>query len=418
MALMLWIRSNWLAAPSKTCASAGTGDRQLVAPCPQPQRPKFQLFKMLQGSLGLPALLWLLTTWPAQAALELRVAIERNVSSIRVGSSTAAVVRDQSGQAFSLSGGQGAQVQLQAGKVWVQGKPVDGMVWVEPQDGGLVWIDDRWYRGRALLVPTGQGLTAVNYVDLEEYLYSVIGSEMPASWPIEALKAQAVAARSYALYQRQTGANSLYDIGDTQAWQVYKGVESEYTSTQQAVMATEGQVLIYQGKIIEAVFHSSSGGHTENVEDVWVEPLPYLRGVPDFDQGTPVYQWSKTFSIADLSNRLGVGQVRALVPEKFTPRGRVARIRVETSNGSRVMSGNDFREALGLRSTLFRVSLGGNAADKQGGGPSFVFTGRGFGHGLGMSQWGAHNLAQRGWNYQQIVLYYYRGADLAQIQVQ
>ncbi|MBD2018691.1 SpoIID/LytB domain-containing protein, partial [Leptolyngbya sp. FACHB-36] len=217
-----------------------------------------------------------------------------------------------------------------------------------------------------------------------------------------------------------------YDLGDTAAWQVYDGVEDESVGTQMAVKATAGQVLTYNGTIIEAVFHSSAGGCTENVENVWVQALPYLRSVPDYDQGSPVYQWSETFSRSDLSNRIsGVGNIVALQPEKITPCGRVISMQVIGEDGKRQVkrsvSGETLRNALGLRSTLFTIVPQAGTTDtksKQNAPGSFQVTGRGFGHGLGLSQWGAYNLAQRGANYQQILSHYYQKTTLAQIQVQ
>ncbi|WP_346341625.1 SpoIID/LytB domain-containing protein [[Phormidium] sp. ETS-05] len=282
-----------------------------------------------------------------------------------------------------------------------------GQILIEPSNGGYAYIGDRWYRGRIHIVPVSGNLTAVNIVDLEQYLYSVIGAEMSPSWPQEALKAQAVAARSYALYQRDRYSNSIYDVGDTQAWQVYKGLESEANTTQAAVEATKGQVLTYNGKIIEAVFHSSSGGHTENVEDV-SEPRPYLRGVPDYDAGTPVYEWSSSISRAQLSNLMGVGNISAIKPERTSKTGRVISVRAYGSDGERLLSGEQLQSLLNLRSTLFTINPNGN---------TFAIYGRGFGHGVGMSQWGAYNLANQGYNYQQILGHYYRNSALAKIKI-
>jgi stage II sporulation protein D len=360
---------------------------------------------------------------PAQASIEMRVAIEEGVGQVTVGSSTRAIVRDGAGKelgeiaamnAFNAQSNGGGGVQLDR---W-QAK----QVWVEPTAGGYVFIGDRWYRGRTLVKPTSKGLTAVNYVDLEQYLYSVLGGEMIVSWPIEALKAQAVAARSYALYQRENMANGIYDVGDTEGWQVYKGVNVEAASTQSAVNATAGQVLVHQGRIIEAVFHSASGGHTENVENVWVQALPYLKGVPDFDQGTPEYEWTRTFSRSELSARItGVGNIISMEPERTTPQGRVMTMRVVGDAGTRSISGDTVRNALGLKSTKFRVlpeyEPTASKNKSQLTPTSFQIRGNGFGHGLGLSQWGAYNLARNGHNYRQIVLHYYKNTILAKIQV-
>jgi stage II sporulation protein D len=368
------------------------------------------------------ALMWLAIAIPAQAAVELRVAIEEGVNQVTVGSSTRALVRDGSGKEVGEIAAMNAFVaQPETGRIkldrW-QGQ----QFWIEPTNGGYVFIGDRWYRGRTQVVPTAKGLTAVNHVNLEQYLYSVLGGEMVPSWPLEALKAQAVAARSYALYQRENAANGVFDLGDTTAWQVYRGISDETASTQAAVNATASQVLIHQGRIIEAVFHSSSGGHTENVEHVWVQALPYLRGVPDFDQGTPVYEWTKTFTRADLSALIpGVGNVNLMEPERTTPQGRIISMRVVGDAGTRSIKGETLRSILDLRSTKFKVipeysPTRGNQKSQQL--PiAFQIQGKGFGHGLGMSQWGAYNMARQGRDYRQIVLHYYKNTILAKIQV-
>lgn len=372
-------------------------------------------------ALGLPLLWAIAIAQPAFAneQVELRVAIKENVSQLKVGSSTNAIVRDGGGQVLGqIAAMDGFSAQVNDGNIAI-GNWRASRIWIEPTGDGLVWIGDRWYRGRTLLAATPKGVTAVNYVDLEKYLYSVLGGEMPPSWPLEALKAQAVAARSYALHQREKTRNELFDVGNTTAWQVYKGVEDEYTSTQQAVNETAGQVLAYEGRVIEAVFHSSSGGHTENVEDIWTQPLPYLRAVPDFDQEAPVYQWEKTFTQAELSNRIGgVGTIRSMTPERRTPQGRIVTMRVVGDAGQKVVSGNAIRSALDLRSTLFEVRALNAGQSKDNAGVRFQITGRGFGHGLGMSQYGANGLARRGYNYQQILLHYYKNASLARIQVE
>ncbi|MEO0532763.1 MAG: SpoIID/LytB domain-containing protein [Cyanobacteria bacterium P01_A01_bin.123] len=367
--------------------------------------------------VGLKTAPWLLAllTWgaialPAKADLELRVAVRSGVSQLILGSSTPAAIRDGSGRTLNqIQGGQALEASLSNGRI-ILGEWQGSGFWVEPTNGGYVYIGDRWYRGRVFATLGEGGIIAVNYVDLEHYLYSVLGGEMPTNWPLDALQAQAVAARSYALHQRQSSGNALYDVGATTTWQVYRGLIEETDTTRAAVTATEGQVLTYNGQIIEAVFHSSSGGHTENVEDVWMQPLPYLRGVSDYDEGAPVYQWTVDFSNAQFQARIpGIGDLIAAVPDRTTPRGRVVSMRLEGSSGTRTLSGNEIRQALGLRSTLFAIT-------PMAGGVQV--SGRGFGHGIGMSQWGAHNLAASGATYDQILAHYYQGASLALIQVE
>lgn len=353
-------------------------------------------------------LLWLLMIAPAQALMELRVAIEKSVSGVQVGSSTKAVIRNGIGQKVGeLEAMEGLYAKQNSTGVSLE-QWRSGQLWIEPTSEGFVWIGDRWYRGRTQLVTSTQGLTAVNHVDLEDYLYSVIGAEMSPSWPLEALKAQAVAARSYALHKTDTSSNRLYDVDDTVSSQVYKGLGTEANTTHQAVNATAGQVMTYNGKIILAVFHSASGGHTENVEDIWSNPLPYLRGVPDYDKGAPVYEWTKNFSRSEISRKIsGVGNVISMTAERITPRGRVISMNIEGDRGRLSITGKDLRKLLGLRSRLFTVNPTSDG---------FQINGRGFGHGLGLSQWGAYNLAAQGLNYQQILAHYYQGATLARLQ--
>lgn len=351
---------------------------------------------------------WLAIALPARAAVELRVAVREGIERLRVGTSTPAAIRDGRRRVLGEVGAMGALEATVEGNRIALGSWEGQQLFLEPSNGGLVWIGDRWYRGRLQLVPHGDGILAISRVDLEHYLYSVVGGEMVPSWPIEALKAQAVAARSYALHKRALTRQRPYDLKSTTASQVYKGIQSETASTHRAVNETHGQVMTHGGQIILAVFHSSSGGHTENVEDVWSQPLPYLRGVVDYDQTAPVFQWTESFSAAELGRRLGLGTVQDAIAERTTPRGRVITLRASDDLASKRFSGDEIRRTLSLRSTLFQVSRDGDV---------FYFTGRGFGHGVGMSQWGAYYLAQQGVSYQQILGHYYPGASLSAIEV-
>ncbi len=373
----------------------------------------------------LTVLALLLIAAPAQAALELRVAIEENRPSVQVGASSTAVIKDANGNPLGrLKGQMGNNASVNAQGNIDFGNWDAQQIWVEPEDeNGLVWIGDTWYRGRVQITPSGNGVTAINHVDLEEYLYSVVASEMPTSWHAEALKAQSVAARSYALYKKNLSKNPLYDLGDTTKFQVYKGAAAETDSTRSAVTGTAGEVLTYNGTLIEAVFHSSSGGHTENVEDVWSKPIPYLRGVPDFDQDSPKYSWTESFSAAQLRNKLSakvsgldsIGSIIGLVPQQASPHGRVKTFRLIGQNGDRLIKGNDVRNALGLKSTRFEVLANGTSQLKQTTPSNFILRGYGYGHGIGMSQYGAKGMAQTGNSYQAILSHYYQGTQLSQI---
>ncbi|WP_016953568.1 SpoIID/LytB domain-containing protein [Anabaena sp. PCC 7108] len=370
------------------------------------------LFSRIQGQhwwIGI--LLWFVLVAPAQASVILRVAIERGVNQVKVGASTTAIVKDSAGRTLGQLPGMSAYAaQAVPGGVALD-KWQSGLFWIEPTAKGFVYIGDRWFRGRTLVIPTEKGLTAVNWVDLEEYLYSVIGGEMNSSWPPEALKAQAIAARTYALYEREKQRNNpVYDLGDSpDRWQIYKGVSSESRNTYGAVDGTAGKVLTYNNRIILSVFHACSGGHTENVEDVWGNTLPYLRAVQDFDQGVKECNWVKTFSPGEISSIIsGVGNVKDMIAESFSPFRSVKTLKIIGDQGTKVLQGEEVRTALKLKSTRFTVSKGANG--------SFVLQGLGYGHGLGMSQWGAYSLAQRGASYLQILGHYYQGVALTPIQ--
>jgi len=313
--------------------------------------------------------------------------------------------------------------------------PLAGPLWLEPMaSGSLVVLQQRRYRGSLQVVRLAGGLQAINHVSLETYLPSVVGSEMPASWPQPALRAQAVAARTYALRQRRSA--EPFDLRATVSSQVYRGVEGETDSTREAVAATRLQVLTYGGSLIEAVFHSSSGGTTEASGELWAQQLPYLVAVPDFDDQSPVRSWSERFGPDQLSQAFAeTGGLFKLQVLSRTATGRLRQVRIEGPLGSLVLTGAQLRQRLGLRSTQVELALV-DTADPAGpaepagppvlpplpplqwperqapAGVTLVVSGRGFGHGIGMSQWGAYALARRGVDHSAILSHYYPGTQL------
>lgn len=356
-------------------------------------------------------LLWLLWVLPAHA-LELRVAIRNSDNQVQIGSSTTGVIRNSRGQTvMQLPELQPISIDRDGGRLELtDGYDEFGQAstfWLEPSDGGMVWIGDRWYRGKVKVIPGDGGVTAINYVDIDDYLYSVVGSEMPSSWPQEALRSQAVAARSYAIYQKNKASSRAYDLNSTQSSQVYKGLDGEAASTQSAVDATRGKVLTHSGNVIEAVFHSSSGGHTENSEHVWSKAVPYLKGVPDYDQNAPVYSWRAQFSLEEVGERIGYpGTIEAVEVLSRTPQGRANRMAIIGDEGTLTITGNTFRQKLDLRSTKFDLAVSPT---------SISVAGNGFGHGIGMSQWGARGMAERGQEYRDILTHFYNGTRLGSL---
>jgi stage II sporulation protein D len=210
---------------------------------------------------------------------------------------------------------------------------------------------DRPYRGQIAVSVTGQKLDAVNVLGLEQYLQGVVAQEMPSAWPDQALRAQAVAARSYALAHRLSG--KAFDLYADVRSQVYGGIRGEHVRTTAAVQATKGQVLLWEGKPIDALFHSTSGGTTLDAAEVFGKPVPYLVGVDDPHSAlSPVHRWGPV-PVAETTLRKGL-KLRLPVTSLQLARGRSGRIataQVTTSAGTTKISGATLRLAGGLRST-------------------------------------------------------------------
>jgi stage II sporulation protein D len=209
------------------------------------------------------------------------------------------------------------------------------------------------YRGRMVLVRDGGAVLAVNHVSLEHYLYGVVPAEMPASWPAEALKAQAVVARSYALRSRRPG--SVYDVFADVRSQVYGGVFHEVAASTAAVRATRARVVTVGGEVAQTFFFSTSGGRTASNEEGFGggTPLPYLRSVEDpHDDLSPVHTWTARFRQNEVERKLGVaGDLLELAVASRSPSGRAATVLVRGSEGDQTLSAATVRTALGLRST-------------------------------------------------------------------
>nr|WP_245302018.1 SpoIID/LytB domain-containing protein [Symbiobacterium terraclitae] len=267
---------------------------------------------------------------------------------------------------------------VQDGGVYVDAIPAwfAGAVRLVPDPAGYIRFQGREYRGEIEAVPTAAGtLSIVNVVNLEDYLLAVVPAEMDHTWPLEALKAQAVAARSYTLANLGKRAADGFDLRNNTDDQVYYGIAYERPSTTQAVHETAGQVVTYQGRVVSTHFHSSSGGHTENNEDIWTggTPVAYLRGVIDYDDvpGNRYTSWDYEFSIEEFSQRLNqagyaVGSVTSVTPGAPGASGRPTTWVVTGTGGTRTLTMQQMRMALGLPAPPSSVSLAGPGFDPAG----------------------------------------------------
>lgn len=287
-----------------------------------------------------------------------------------------------------------------AGRLVIDGRELGETLTLESSAGNLE-VSGRRYRGAIRLSAVGDEVEVVNVLDIEAYLRGVVPSEMAASWPLEALKAQAVAARSYTLVSLNPGGR--YDLCATVDCQVYRGVEAEHPRTDEAIAATAGVVVTYLGETAKTYYHSDSGGAVASSQEVWGSSIPYLVALQDVPSTTPHRAWTARLDASVVTRSLaaagvGVGTVSGLRVLKLSESGRVSELEVIGSGGSRVLRGSQLTtlaRGWGLKSMRFSV---------QGG---LAIKGDGWGHGVGMSQYGARALAQSGYDYGRILGYYY-----------
>ncbi|WP_278503659.1 SpoIID/LytB domain-containing protein [Mitsuokella multacida] len=357
---------------------------------------------------------------PTKQAPDLRVGLASGRASLTITPAGGkATVQTGSSKTITLAANTAAAIRWQAGAFLVGREKLRGdVLTIRPSGAGELALDGRRYRGALELRHKGGGLTAVNVVPVDGYLRSVVPEEMPVDWPAEAIKAQSVAARSFALASRGRHTSEGYDLCTTTHCQLYTGTAAEKSASNAAIKATRGEVLTYGGKPIEALFHTDSGGMTENSEDVWGSHVPYLRAAKDTPAKT--MPWTKTISRADLERKLAakghdIGKVRSLALSPLaigrsakdrTASGRVKTMTVKGTKGTATLSGTTWRSLLGLKSTLFDAKLTKDAV---------TFTGYGSGHGLGISQWGAERMAAKGASYAEILHHYYTGTKLQQL---
>lgn len=264
------------------------------------------------------------------------------------------------------------------------------------------------YKGKLEILAQSHTYLYINHVELEDYLISVLGHEMSHSWPLEALKAQAVVARTYVLHKMRSHAEKPYDVDGTTNHQVYGGIPENAFLLQSAVRLTEGEILTYEGMPAQVFFHSSCGGHTASSAEIWGSELPYLPAKKSFYCApAPVYRWQFVMSLKELARRLGLRDLRKIEVVERTSSQRVKNLVIYTRFRRYKLSGEEIRRKLGptlLKSTLFVI--------KQRAG-KLQFQGRGYGHGVGLCQWGSRFMAENhSMDYRKILEHYFPGTRL------
>ncbi|MTI79759.1 MAG: SpoIID/LytB domain-containing protein [Firmicutes bacterium] len=353
--------------------------------------------------------------------------VKKVVEQINILSGSGALAKRTSGQGLSAVNAEGEIINLSEDLSQYKFITVNGMndfqVNTKQQ---LVTLfgsgESKRYRGDFDFRLDEKGITIINDLPFEEYLYGIVPSEMPNHWPKEALKAQAVVARTYALYSQGQYLAYGFDILASQQNQIYHGYDQETTATNAAVQQTKGQVLTYDNRLIMAVFHSSNGGFTGNCSEVWKEEVPYLQAKKDsFDYNEKHYNWSITMTADQIAKQLTergypysvVLNLAEAQRDETGARVKVMHLKGLDKNGDLkeedVFNADRVRFALGLKSSVFNMD---KHYDQNNNLQQVTFSGNGWGHGLGMSQYGARAMSLEGYTYQDILKYYYSDVEL------
>ncbi len=286
-----------------------------------------------------------------------------------------------------------------------------------PQRNSIT-LNGRHFRGEIdIYRQKDQTLLVVNHLDVEDYLQGVLYHEVSHRWHIEVLKAQAIASRTYVLYQATVSANKDFDVTSDVFSQVYGGATSEKSRTNRAVMMTKGEILIWDSHIFPTYFHATCGGHTLASNELWKLEIPPLSGVRcPFCADSPHFYWkwivSKESAVAKLKKAgYFIEDIDGIETSRSDSAGRVLDLLLLHPEGELEIPANAFRLAMGSNQLRSTFSLNIDIQDQK-----IVFRGKGWGHGVGMCQWGAYGMARKRKKVGEILAYYYPGAEIVRIQ--
>ncbi len=357
--------------------------------------------------------------WLALAAAFGSVARARSVR-VAVASGPSLTIRGAHLVARTTPGGPpvavGRQVRLRSvGPLVSDGRQLAPVLLISDAAGARIDVNGVGLLGEVEVAATDRTLYAVDRVDLETYVASVVGSEMPPSWPMQALEAQAIAARTYALVRARTTRNQPFDVGAGVLSQVYRGAASLDRRSIAAARATRGEVLTFRGSLAQTYYFSSCTGRTESARAAFGVSIPYL--VPTSCRGggrAPTAHWTKRIALAELSRQLRSAQVigdrlREISVVARTRTGRIARVKLVTRDGARNVSGAELRRLIGYQAL---PSLDARIVRR---GRDLVFEGSGSGHAVGLCQWCARGRALAGESAAQILAQAYPGTRLTEL---
>ncbi len=271
---------------------------------------------------------------------------------------------------------------------------------------GKIYINGKFYEGSLRILRDENGLHVINSIPFDTYLGAAVANEINKEWELEALKAQAVISRTHAMLYKNRTTNRNYHISSSIMHNLYNDKIDPLISY--AVKATKDEVLTYDDYPIKALYHNTCEGNTELPEEVWKESYPYLKSVSCNSRNAPYENWKRKFTLEEIATALGIGNIRSIDILSYTLTGRVKTILLSsdtgnTINNTKTIPAIEFRDRLGqsaLPSTSFSISFNNDHV---------LFTGNGKGHGVGLSMWGALEMARQGMNYKEILSHYYPG---------
>jgi stage II sporulation protein D len=266
-------------------------------------------------------------------------------------------------------------------------------------------VNGAYYTGEIEVWKGQNGLYVINEIPLEDYVKDVVIAEAGKSWEMEAIKAQAVVVRTYAVYHKKVRENSYYHLSSSVLHQVYKG-NSPDARIAYAVEKTSGEILTFNSKPIEALYHSTCGGKTELPENVFGKSYPYLRSVESSCESSPYWVWERNIPLSEIEKGLNISGIKEIGIRSYTSTGRVKELEINTESEQITLGSNELRRLLGWQrvpSTNFSMIRNGN---------SIIFKGKGHGHGVGLCQWSTLEMAKKGKNYREILSFFYPGTEI------
>ncbi|BAV58982.1 SpoIID/LytB domain-containing protein [Candidatus Endomicrobiellum trichonymphae] len=344
----------------------------------------------------------------------INVGIILNTSSFTTGSLEDFFISDASNKKLRLTKGT-VEVLCSEEGISIKKHLLSPPVKIESSNG-RIFANSKLYRGYLMIIKSENKMNIINVLPIEDYIKSVLPKEAVANWNIEALKSQAVISRTYAITNLNKHSSQGFDICSTTHCQVYDGASVEVDSCNKAVLETQCKVLSYDGKFAQTVFHANCGGHTEDPKYIWnwKDMPPYLKGVKcGYCDTAPHTKWEKTLDESFIRKQLSnnnIGKIKSIKIKGKTPTGAAKELKITHSKGEVTLNAYQFRLAVDtwyIKSHTFDfIKTDGN---------KFYFKGRGWGHKVGLCQWGAKGMAEKGKTYKEILAHFYPGTTIKKV---